>query len=101
MLARTDTWLRGRSLTLLLELPRLVRLCWRLLRDRRVPFWPKLILAGAVVYAVLPFDVIPDTLPLLGQVDDIVFLVTAARLFVACCPPALVHEHTAALAERR
>src|SRR5215831_10516815 len=53
----------------LLHLPRLLRLYWRLLRDGRVSIWPKAMLLAAAAYVVLPFDFIPDVVPLLGEVD--------------------------------
>jgi uncharacterized membrane protein YkvA (DUF1232 family) len=88
------------TVELLLRLPALVRLTWRLLRDARVPVWPKAVLAAAVAYVVLPADLLPDALPLLGQVDDAVLIVAAWRGFLRWCPPAVVREHAARL-ERR
>jgi uncharacterized membrane protein YkvA (DUF1232 family) len=86
-----------RSLRLLLELPRLVRLYVGLLRDRRVSVWPKLMLLAALAYVVLPLDFLPDTIPLLGQVDDTVILLAAAHWFVRWCPRDVVAEHVRAL----
>ena len=51
------------TLRVLLHLPRLARLFWRLLRDPRVALWTKAILIGAVLYVVLPFDLLPDVMP--------------------------------------
>ena len=80
-------------LDLLLHLPQVLRLYWRLLRDRRVSVWPKAMLLGALVYVALPVDLLPDVLPLVGQIDDLVILVVAARWFVLWCPPEIVQEH--------
>ena len=77
----------------LLELPRFLRLYMRLLRDRRVSIWPKLLVLVTVGYILLPFDLIPDTIPVLGEVDDVVLLVAAARWFLQWSPPAVVDEH--------
>src|SRR5207253_1997091 len=87
---------RPRALDFLIHLPNLVRLYWRLLRDPRVSIWPKALLAGALAYVALPFDLIPDTLPLLGEVDDVVTLVAAAHWFIQWCPPEVVPGHVAA-----
>ncbi|MBL8949425.1 MAG: DUF1232 domain-containing protein [Myxococcaceae bacterium] len=49
------------------------------LKDSSVATWRKALLVGAVAYAVLPFDVVPDTIPLLGWLDDVGLLALAAR----------------------
>jgi uncharacterized membrane protein YkvA (DUF1232 family) len=86
-----------RAFRLLLHLPNILRLYWRLFRDPRVSLWPKAMLVGALAYIVLPADLLPDVLPLLGQVDDLVILLVAARWFVRWCPPAVVREHVEAI----
>lgn len=91
---------RARKIDILLHLPSLVRLYWRLLRDARVSIWPKALLLGAIAYVVLPFDLIPDVLPVIGEVDDVIIFVAAARAFVALCPPDVVSEHARAIGRR-
>ena len=88
-------------LNVLFHLPNFIRLYWRLLRDRRVSVWPKALLVGALAYVVLPFDLIPDVIPFVGEVDDVVILLAAARWFLAWCPPAVVREHAAVIDGRR
>jgi uncharacterized membrane protein YkvA (DUF1232 family) len=92
---------RARVLDVLFHLPSFVRLYWRLLRDPRVSIWPKALLVAALGYVVLPFDLIPDAIPLLGEVDDVVILVAAARWFPQLCPPEVVREHAEAIDRRR
>ena len=75
------------------HLPDFVRLYWRLLLDRRTPLLPKIVLIAAVAYVILPFDLIPDVIPIVGEVDDMVILIAACRLFIALCPEDLVREH--------
>jgi uncharacterized membrane protein YkvA (DUF1232 family) len=41
------------------------------LKDSSVAKWRKLLLLGAIAYAVFPFDAIPDTIPVLGWLDDL------------------------------
>jgi uncharacterized membrane protein YkvA (DUF1232 family) len=80
-------------LDVVLQLPRMARLYWRLFRDPQVSVWPKLLLVGALAYVALPFDLVPDTLPLLGEIDDVVIVLAAARWFIDLCPPDVVWEH--------
>jgi uncharacterized membrane protein YkvA (DUF1232 family) len=82
-----------RGLGLLRHLPHFVRLYWRLLRDPRVPIWPKALLFAALLYVVSPVDLVPDVLPVIGEVDDLVVLIVVCRLFVYLCPPEVVREH--------
>jgi uncharacterized membrane protein YkvA (DUF1232 family) len=85
------------TLRVMFQLPRLLRLYWRLFRDQRVSVWPKAMLVAAALYVVLPFDLIPDVIPFVGELDDLVVLITAAHWFLAWCPPEVVREHTRAL----
>jgi uncharacterized membrane protein YkvA (DUF1232 family) len=72
-------------------------LALRLLRDERVPTALKLMMPAALLYAVSPVDVMPDLLPLVGQVDDLGLLVLAVLAFIKLCPADLVAEHQAAM----
>jgi uncharacterized membrane protein YkvA (DUF1232 family) len=70
------------------------RLGWRLLQDSRVPAWVKVIPFAAFVYLLSPIDLIPDMLlPGLGELDDIVVLVLALKMFVDLSPSGVVREH--------
>jgi uncharacterized membrane protein YkvA (DUF1232 family) len=70
------------------------RLGWRLLKDDRVPGWVKLIPTAALIYFLSPIDLIPDlALPGLGEVDDIVMLLLALKMFLDLSPPNIVREH--------
>ncbi|MCS7069866.1 MAG: DUF1232 domain-containing protein [Anaerolinea sp.] len=75
-------------------------LTWRLLRDRRVAWWIKIIGVLPFVYLVSPIDLIPDFLPVLGQMDDIAILYAGMRLFESLVPEYIVREHRAAIALR-
>jgi carbonic anhydrase len=85
------------SLQRLMGLGQQAWLCSRLLGERRVGLLPKAVLIGALAYVVLPFDLLPDVVPGIGQLDDITLLVLAAYWFVRWCPPAVVAEHQAAM----
>jgi uncharacterized membrane protein YkvA (DUF1232 family) len=86
-----------RAVWLLFQLPNLLRLYWRLLADRRVPLWPKAVLLGAFGYVALPVDLIPDLMPVIGQLDDLTLLVLVGRAFLWWCPAEVVAEHMRAL----
>lgn len=62
---------------------------WWALRDPRAPRWLKLATAGLVLYLLSPIDLLPDTIPLLGVVDDLVLLPLAIGWLLARLPPGL------------
>jgi uncharacterized membrane protein YkvA (DUF1232 family) len=59
--------------------PDCVVLVGRLLRDPRVPRRRKLLLALTAGYLALPFDLVPDFIPLIGQLDDAIILAFVLR----------------------
>jgi len=77
---------------------RTVRLVWRLLNDSRVPALPKLIVPAALVYVLFPFDIAPDLILGLGQLDDVGILAVAVATFIEFCPREVVEEHRRAIA---
>ena len=82
----------GRLVRVLLHLPSFVRLYSRLFRDSRVSVLPKALLVLTLVYVVSPFDVIPDFVPVIGEMDDLVLVLSGLWLFVRLCPPDVVRE---------
>ena len=97
MQTRTAANRATRAAWLLFQLPSLLRLYWRLLCDRRVPLWPKAVLVGTLVYVASPIDVLPDLLPLVGQLDDLTLVALVARFFLGWCPAEVVTEHVRSL----
>jgi uncharacterized membrane protein YkvA (DUF1232 family) len=76
-----------------LLVPRLARLVWRLSRDPRVPARTKaatFLLAG---YLLSPVDVIPDFIPGIGHVDDVVLLAFALDQILNRVPEEVVLDH--------
>jgi uncharacterized membrane protein YkvA (DUF1232 family) len=69
------------------------RLVFRLVMDRRVSLRLKLMLAAAAVYILLPIDMVPDIVPVLGRIDDILVLVLSIALFLGMAPREVVTEH--------
>lgn len=85
-------------INLIANLPKLIRLYYRLFKDPRTPFHLKLLLILAVCYAISPIDLLPDLLvPIIGQVDDLIILIAASRYFLKKCPPQIVAEHVQAI----
>ncbi|TMG46104.1 MAG: DUF1232 domain-containing protein [Chloroflexi bacterium] len=84
---------------LIRRLPTYIRLVWALLRDSRVPGQQKLILAGIGAYLVLPLDLIPDFVPVLGQLDDLAVVLLGLDLFIRSAPQDIVDEHLAKIAQ--
>ena len=56
------------------------------LKDIRTPWYAKVIAAVVVVYALSPIDLIPDFIPMLGYLDDIIILPALIALCVKCIP---------------
>lgn len=84
---------------LVFALPEILRLLWRVVRDKRVPMLVRGGLIGVAAYLALPFDVVPDWLPVLGQVDDVVILTVGVRSLLRQVPEPILREHWAG--ERR
>ena len=52
-------------------------------RDPRTPWYAKLLVAGIVAYAVSPIDLIPDFVPVLGYLDDLIMIPAAIALAIS------------------
>ena len=58
------------------------KIAWIVLFHRKTPFAAKAIIIGALLYAVLPIDLLPDVVPLLGIADDVTVLAMAILAFL-------------------
>jgi uncharacterized membrane protein YkvA (DUF1232 family) len=90
-------WLvaRGRSedaRALATFIPDCIVLVSRLAREPRVPRRRKLVLLGLVAYLSLPFDLVPDFIPVAGQLDDVIIVALVLRHFVAAGGEPLIRE---------
>ena len=77
--------------------PAYLRLYARLLRDPRTPVFAKGLLVGVGVYLLSPIDVLPDVLPIMGQMDDLTLLAFGLTRFLAMVPAQVRHEHEVAV----
>jgi len=74
-------------------IPDCIVLLRRLLSDDRVPRSRKLLLAALVGYLAMPIDLIPDFIPVAGQLDDAVILAVGLRSILRASGPQLLREH--------
>ena len=77
------------------QIPNYLKLLFGLLRDRRVSTVDKLLVAGAIAYVLSPFDLIPDFIPFLGEVDDVFLVLTALQRLIANAGRRVVMDHWA------
>jgi uncharacterized membrane protein YkvA (DUF1232 family) len=85
--------LNSRLKNLLLFIPNMLLLCVRLLADPRVPIVDRALVAGAIAYAIIPFDLIPDMIPFVGQVDDAYLIALTLLRLMERTDPKVVREH--------
>jgi uncharacterized membrane protein YkvA (DUF1232 family) len=65
----------------------------RLLGDPRVPRHSRMVLAALLAYLVFPIDLVPDFIPVAGQLDDAVLLVLVLRQLLRAAGPEVVCDH--------
>jgi uncharacterized membrane protein YkvA (DUF1232 family) len=65
----------------------------RVMQDERVPFTAKILLWLAVGYLLLPFDIIPDFIPVLGQLDDIIIVPALIYFALKLIPVGIIDEY--------
>lgn len=72
-------------------------------QDSRVPWYAKILAAAVAGYALSPIDLIPDFIPVLGYLDDIIIVPLGILLVVRLIPPEIMAEHreAAAAAQQR
>jgi len=89
----SDVKLRSRMKNLMLFIPNLLLLCARLMVDPRVPATERVLVAGAILYAFIPFDFIPDFIPFVGQIDDSYLVAMTLLRLMTVTDPRVVRQH--------
>lgn len=91
MLVRIKRWAKA--------LKRDVLALWLAARDPRVPWYAKALAGAVAAYALSPIDLIPDFIPVLGYLDDLVIVPGGIWLVVRLIPAPLMAELRAAAAK--
>jgi uncharacterized membrane protein YkvA (DUF1232 family) len=65
----------------------------RLIRDPRVSGWRKLVLAPLAAYLAMPYDLIPDFIPVAGQLDDALVVALALRLITSGADASVIRRN--------
>jgi uncharacterized membrane protein YkvA (DUF1232 family) len=94
--ARSDTNLRDRLRTWAREIKRDVHALYLAARDPRVPWYAKAAAIAVAAYALSPIDLIPDFIPVLGYLDDLLIVPLGILLAVRLVPRGLMSEFRAA-----
>ncbi len=82
-------WLRN----LAMFVPRLARLIGRLLADPEVATTDKVLLGAAMLYIVSPLDLVPDSIPLVGPLDDLFLLTLVLLRLLNRSGPEKIRQH--------
>lgn len=64
-------------------------------RDPRVPWYAKALAVAVAAYALSPIDLIPDFVPVLGFLDDVIVVPAGIALVIWLIPPSIMAEHRA------
>lgn len=83
----------GKLSEYLFMLPDFFILLTRLMMDKRVPTKRKLMVGGIVAYMMMPFDIIPDFIPIIGHVDDLVLVVMGLNMVLNDTDPKVLADN--------
>ncbi|MBI5285797.1 MAG: DUF1232 domain-containing protein [Chloroflexi bacterium] len=83
----------------IMALPMRVKLkfAWRLFRDPDTPLFAKSVMPGVLLYLAMPIDIIPDFIPVLGQLDDLLVLALGLGLVLLLTPRRVIEDQLALL----
>lgn len=75
------------------QIPSYLRLLWGLLTDERVSNIDKVFVAAAIGYVIMPFDLIPDFIPVIGEIDDIYVIMLALNRLISHAGRDVIADH--------
>jgi len=84
MLAKWKRWARA--------LKREVYALYLACRDPRTPWYARVMAGVVVAYAFSPIDLIPDPIPIIGYLDDLILVPLGVALVIRLIPPAILDE---------
>jgi uncharacterized membrane protein YkvA (DUF1232 family) len=93
MLLEVKAWARG--------LKRDVHAIYLAARDPRTPWYARAAAVLVAAYALSPIDLIPDFVPILGYLDDLLIVPLGILLVIRLIPPDVLAEHRAAVEKRQ
>lgn len=79
--------------SVIMLIPNFLLLLGRLFKDSRVPLAEKAMLVGAIAYVISPLDLIPDVIPVIGQVDDLYLVALVVLRMLSRTDDAVLQEH--------
>src|SRR5262245_17611455 len=74
-----------------------LRMAGQLATDKRIPLSVRGIPVALVIYLAMPIDILPDFIPVLGQLDDLLIVVASVVLLARLTPRPVLTEHIEAL----
>ena len=78
-----------------------LRLALALMREPRIPLLVRAVPPALVLYLAMPVDVIPDFIPVIGHLDDVLVLLLGVAVLLRFTPRAVLEEHLARLEAAR
>ena len=70
-----------------------IALLWAMFRDPAVPLHARAVLPVLALYLAMPFDLVPDFIPVLGQLDDLLVIAGGLGLFLMLTPAEVIERH--------
>ena len=70
-----------------------IKICRMVLKDKRTPLVPKLLLFSAIGYMLMPFDLVPDFIPVIGHLDDVILVAGLIILANKMIPPHIIRKY--------
>lgn len=77
----------------LMFIPNLLKLLYRLAQDKAVSLGDKALLIGTAAYVISPGDFLPDMIPFLGQIDDLLLIALVIKRILGSVDPEVVEKY--------